>query len=670
VSELLHHIALAVAVLAIGQAGLRIAATAAPRGLERLIATAVLAVALAIAEALGLGLLNLGGDSWALTIAALATWGVAAVLLPQPKPSLFGELGEWWSGLGRNARIAAAALAGAAGAWLVWQLLDFSIGFDSSLYHYPLVAGWIANGSPGSALYLSYDIPYGNYPLTDEVALTWSAAIARSWVPVAAWNALLLVLLGTAAWATLRNLRVPRWAAGLATAALVTAPLLVRQLNEPQTDLPALAWLACVAALATAAGRRPALLVPAVVAVGLSVGTKPSTGPLALAALGVGVYLARDRLRPLAGQLAGAAGGAFVVGGIWYLRNLLERGSPLWPFAIGPFGDPAPRFLGLVDTTFLAKPIGTLDGKLGDYAERLGGTWLLLVGALVVVAFALLAPRRVGALRRPLLVAGGLAVVGCLIWSTAWGTGLSSSPQLSWPEGFALSSLRYLLPAIGAALLAVAVATRAGGWAARCAAALLAVVLGWNLIQDVRLGSPWTPPAWVLPLGAVAGVAALALGTGALARLGPPRRLPAPALALGVAVLVGVLVAPVSNGFLERYTKLAHTTAYGQKLVSWFLDQPGFEDGDGTIGIASRGVIAQLAGDRFNQKLVLVPQHASCREVDRLARKMPIVATVPLYFHGTLGVEGYTGQRCLARHRPVLDRDLFYVYRLPSPTLR
>ena len=52
-----------------------------------------------------------------------------------------------------------------------------------------------------------------------------------------------------------------------------------------------------------------------------------------------------------------------------------------------------------------------------------------------------------------------------------------------------------------------------------------------------------------------------------------------------------------------------------------------------------------------------MPQHASCREVDRLARRMPIVATIPLYFHGTLGVEGYTGQRCLARYRPVLDRD-------------
>jgi hypothetical protein len=117
---------------------------------------------------------------------------------------------------------------------------------------------------------------------------------------------------------------------------------------------------------------------------------------------------------------------------------------------------------------------------------------------------------------------------------------------------------------------------------------------------------------------------------------------------------------------LERYTKVPHSSAFGANLVSWFLDQPGFDDDGGSIGIASRGVMAQLAGDRFDNKLVLVPQYASCREVAALARRMPIVATVPLYFHGTLGVEPYTGERCLKRYRPVLRRFPFTVYRLPA----
>jgi hypothetical protein len=456
--------------------------------------------------------------------------------------------------------------------------------------------------------------------------------------------------------------------AGLAVAAMLTAPQVVRQLNEPQTDLPALAWLACLAGLATGAGRRPALLVPAVVAAGLAVGTKPSTGPMAVAALAIGAYLARDRLRPLAGWLALASAGAVVVGGIWYLRNLVDHGSPLWPFAPGPWGDPSPRFLGLVDKTFLDDPAGTLEGRVGDYTERLGGTWLLIAGAAAAAAFGVLARGTARGLRRPLLVAAGLALFGCLTWTTAWGTGVSSSPELTWPEGFTLSSLRYLLPALGAAAVAVSIAARAGGLAAWLVAGLLAVVVAWNLIESAQLGPPWTAPIGVPVLGALAGLALLALASIAAPRLTPAQRrlagLPAWSVALVSALAIGAVLAPVSNGFLERWTKVSRSSAYGPELVSWFLDQPGFERDGGTIGIASRGVIAQLAGDRFNQRLVLVPQHASCPEVERIARRMPVVVTHPLFFGGTLGVEGYSARRCLARHRPVLDRDPFYVYRL------
>jgi hypothetical protein len=307
---------------------------------------------------------------------------------------------------------------------------------------------------------------------------------------------------------------------------------------------------------------------------------------------------------------------------------------------------------------------------LGDYLGRLAGTTLLLAGALVALALGAAAPGRLRALRRPLLVVGGLALAGCLIWSTAWGTGLSTSPELTWPEGFALSSLRYLLPAVGASAIAVAIVTRAGGWAARCAGALLAAALAWNLVKDARLGSPWTPPAWVLVAGALAGLALL-WAPAALARVREGGARPRAAwLGLAVAVAAGALLAPFADGFIERYTQVRNSSAYGPELAAWFVKQPGFDDKEGTIGIASRGVIAQLAGDRFNNRLVLVPQHASCREVDRLARRMPIVVTIPLFFHGTLGVESYTAARCLARYRPLLDRDPFFVYRLPAETRR
>jgi hypothetical protein len=660
VREFAHHIGLVLAVLALGQAALRAAAVAAPRGLERVVAAIVLGVSAAIVEALALGLVNLGSDPIALFLAAIATGGAALLWLPRPDPPLLHELAGWWRGTARNTRIAAAALTGAGAAWLVWQLLNFSIGFDSALYHYPLVAGWIENGSPGSELLLNYDIPYVNYPLTDEVAQTWAAGIARSWVPLALWNPLMLVVLGTAGWACLRNLAVPRATAALAVAALVTAPVVVRQLNEPQTDLPALAWLVCAAALATAAGRRPALLVPAVVAAGLAIGTKPSTGPMAVAVLGVGAYLARGRLRPLAGWLVAALGAAFVVGGLWYTRNLIDHGSPLWPFAAGPWGDPEPRFLGLANETFLSRPIATLDGQVDEFAERLGGTWLLLLGAVAALLAAAGPARR---LRRPLVAAGLLALAGCLIWSTAWSTGLPTSQGLAWPAGFPISSLRYLLPATAAAAVAVAIATRAGGVMAAAANAVLAIAVAWNLVEDFQLGLPWTPPAWIPVLGALAGGAVLLAST--VVRRSAPR-IPAWGVAALAVLAVGSLLAATASGFVERYTTVDRTTAYGPELVSWFVDQPGFDDGDEPIAVASRGVPGQLAGDRFEHPLVLVPQYASCRQVERIARRMPILVTHPVFLRGFQGVEPYTGYRCLRRHRPVLSIDPYYVYRLPG----
>ena len=165
-------------------------------------------------------------------------------------------------------------------------------------------------------------------------------------------------------------------------AVLVTAPLVVRQLNEPQTDLPALAWLACVgrarhrgraapgAARSGGRGRRPG---------GRHQAVHRAAGRSAV--LAVGAYPARDRLRPLAGSLALAVAGAFVVGGIWYAQNLIEHGSPLWPFAVGPLGRPGAALPRARRRDLPPAPPG--DASTDTSATtRTGsaGTWLLLAG--------------------------------------------------------------------------------------------------------------------------------------------------------------------------------------------------------------------------------------------------------------------------------------------------
>ena len=645
--EVVLHVVLALAILALGGAALRIAARVSPAGLERAIAALVVGVALAIAEALALGLVGLGTSPVALSLAAAATWA-ATRALQAPDPRVGPEIARWWAARGPVARVGAVAAAGAFAAWVAWLLRYPSIGFDSTVYHYADIAGWIANGKPGSQLFLSYDIPYGNYPLTDEVAQTWAAAIARSWVPISLWSPLMLVTLAGAVWHTLRNLSVPPPVAGLATATLLATPLILRQLNEPQADLPALAWLACTAALATGARRRPALLVPALLATGLAIGTKATVAPEACLALAYGAYLARERLRPLAGWLALGLAGAFVVGGIWYVRNIAQHGSPLWPFVAAPWGDESPRFLGLIDKSFIDAPSDTLDGRLGSYSSLLGGGWIALVGGLMVLLVGLLAPLSDPRLRRSLRLAGGAAVLGTLIWTASWGTGLQTSPELTTPAGWPISTIRYLLPAVALAILAVALAARVPGRLGHAATAVLALALGWSLVADVQLGSPYTPSLLVLAAGALAGLAVL----GATRLVPRPPPVPAGLAVVAAAVVIGVLAAPVGNGYVERTVDIAGSTAPASGVVRWFADQPGFDDDDWKVAIGARAVPGTLAGDHFTHELEMVPAHGPCRALRELARNTRLMVSGLGWWVGLLGVNSFNAPRCMESERP------------------
>jgi hypothetical protein len=639
--EIVLHVVLALAILALAGAALRIASRVSPGGLERAVAALVVGVALAVAEALALGLVGLGASPVALSLAAAATWA-ATLALPAPETNVGSEISGWWARRSPIERAAAAALAGAFLAWVAWLLRYPSIGFDSTFYHYPDIAGWIVNGKPGSQLFLSYDIPYGNYPMTDEVAQTWAAAIARSWVPISLWNPLMLLALTGGSWVTLRNLEVPPRAAGLATAAFVATPLVLRQLNEPQTDLPALAWLACTAALATGAPRRPALLAPALVAAGLGIGTKATVAPEAVFALLYGGYVAREHLRPLAGWLALGLAGAFVAGGVWYVRNIAQHGSPLWPFVAAPWGDRSPYFLGLIDQSFIERPIDTLDGRLGSYSSLLGGGWIALVGGLAALLVGLFAPLRDPRLRRGLRVAGGLAVLGTLIWSGSWGTGLQTSPDLPTPAGWPISTIRYLLPAVGLAILALALATRLPGRLGISATALLALILGWSLVADARLGSPYTPSILVFAAGAVIGLVLVAV---------PKPRLPRPP-AWAAAAALGALLAPVGNGYIERTIDVVGSTAPAAGVVDWFVDQPGFDDDDWKIAIGARGVPGTLAGDHFTHPLELVPAQGPCRELKAISRHTRLMVSSTHWWVGLIGRNPYNAPRCMHGERP------------------
>ena len=619
---------------ALGAAAVRAVSPAAAAGVTRLVAAAPLGVGAAVAEALLLGLVGWGTSPVALTLAAILTWAIVRAVAPRPKHRLHDELVGWWSGLDREWRMIAGALTGVAVAYVAFVLNHPELGFDGVVYHLPEIALWVHSGHPGAVVTTAQGLPFGAYPLTDEVAIAWASGIARSMVPMTVFTPLTLVLALGAGVVGLRALRTPGWVIALALGALAVQPLVVRQLTGPNTDLPALAWLACEAALcavATQAPRRarstelatrdlapayrgapvppgaggptPAppprarLLVPALVAFFLAVGTKTTVAPLGLIVLAAALWVLRDELRPILAPLAGALVLGLTAGGIWYLRNLFDHGSPLWPFVAAPWGDPVPTVIDAVSTSLLQRPAATVgSGHLSGYVSELAGGTVLLLGGMA----AALANRRAA-------LAAGATALSVLIWAAAPITGVSRVPAFA---AIAVSALRYLLPAFACGATALALAAH-GRWRVP-AALVLAAALVWGIVRNAQIGFPAVPSATTLVGGAVIG-ALLAWVAGWLIV-----RVPLVATII-VAALILAFAAP---GWLGRHA-LA-TTAFDRDVSTFLADQPDYGDGDAPVA-AAPNLAGPLAGDRLTHPLSLLPGNATCAQVRAAARRGYVV---------------------------------------------
>jgi hypothetical protein len=594
-NAILHHTALALAAVALAGAGFRAASLAAPRGLERAIAAAVLAIAAAVVEALGLGLVSLGGSAAALTAAAVATWVAARLALPAPEVPAGHELGAWWRGLDGAGRAAVGAAGGAWAAWTAWVCVHPALGHDMVGYHLSEAVRWVQDGRPGAVVTVLEQLPVGDYPVTHEVLLEWGMAIGRSfaWVPLAVTAAPLLA--AAAAWLGLRTLGVTRLVAGFGCLALVATPaVLASQRGGSAVDPAALAFLVAAAALALTARTRPAMLAPAVVAAGLAIGCKTTALPLAIAIVALGLVAARGHLRRLTGPLTAAFALVAVVGAFWYVRDLFTHGSPFWPFVSGPWGDARPRFVELNADPFIAHPRAAVD-RLGQfYLRDFGGPLLLLAGALAAAA---------AARTRAVLAAAGATVVSVALWTIAPFTGVPALNATRLDEG-AADATRFLLPGVACAVLAIALASRRPRLRLP-AALLLATAAAIGLVQTFRLGFPVVPAVTTPLAGAVAGTAAAL----ALARVRV--RLPvsvAPALTAAVVVAAGGAGAIVAHGFVERHGSTGLPEA---QVARWISGQPVWRAGGEPVA-STQSLNAPLAGDRLRHRLLLVRPRRAC----------------------------------------------------------
>lgn len=637
---------LGASVAALVAAAFRVASLAAPAGLERVLATAAIAVAAAVAQALALGLVGLGSSSLALCAAALLSWLAARLLVPAPELGAAAELAAWWSRTDPPLRVGAGAFAGAAGAFAAWLLLYPALGYDSVLYHVPEAVTWVRDGHPGSVHTVWSGLPVGSYPLVHEVTLAWGMGISRSFVPASLWIAVSATLIALGAWTCLRSLGVGRAASGFGAAALAASPsVLAGQAGGAYTDPTALAWLVIAAALGLQAGRRPALVCPALLAAALAAGSKTTALPLSLLVSAIALYAARAGLRRLVLPLGLSVAGALVVGGTWYLRNLVEHGSPLWPFVPTPWGDPKPPLIDLSDYSFLDRPAQTLS-RVGDrYLERFLGGILLLAGGMAAPLLA----------RTRIVAAAALATaVSLLLWLNAPFTGVFDVPAFD--VGTA-EATRYLLPGLGAAVLALGLAGRdSRGVARRLALAILAAAAVVSAVQSFRIGFPAAPSPTTPLAGAIAGALA-ALVVPRLARLRPHRPPPAFAAAAAyalLALLAGAALALPASGYVKRH---AQAKLFDGGLAAWFDSQAAWRGGEQPVAIAPT-LIGVLAGDRLRHPLELIADHEPCARVARRAR----AGWVVLSSVRATGAKASDVRGCRPSPRPLYEDGSFRVY--------
>jgi hypothetical protein len=191
--------------------------------------------------------------------------------------------------------------------------------------------------------------------------------------------------------------------------------------------------------------------------------------------------------------------------------------------------------------------------------------------------------------------------VSVLLWTIAPFTGVPD-PRASGLDEGAADATRFLLPGVACALLAVALASRRPRLRLP-AALLLATAAAVGFVQTFRLGFPVAPSATTPLAGAAAGAAA-----GLALRRVRVRGSLAPALTAAAVVAAGGAGALVAHGFVERHGRTGIPEAH---VARWMAGQASWRDGDEPVA-STINLVAPLAGDRLQHRLLLVRPRAAC----------------------------------------------------------
>lgn len=453
--------------------------------LERLLVGLVVLQASITLAVLGTGL---AGQLHPLGLAAVSVgWLASAVVLarrfdraPDRLPALSGS--GLMDGLAEIVRWPPTAilllLTAASGVWRAALAIRLPpLDYDGFSYHLVTVIVWVQRQG---IVRVSQRPWTDGYPAGGELITTWLAEFTQTsaFTTLTGLVGVPLVVVATAAVA--RSFGAGRRPAALAGLLLGLTPAVVLLGSTTYVDVLAVAsvaaaWAIGMRALDAEGSRRRALLVLTGLAFGLAAGTKLTMlvplGVLGLAILAVGLRRGSGLVTTVS-ILAPAA----LVGGYWYVRNLVTFGNPVWPFRVGPLPG-----LGTIEQLIVQVPkklegLGPLESLVASwtadpsiraysYDTRVGGLgviWVPLLALGLVGVGILVRDRRRGS-------CGLLALVLAPALVT-----LAIMPMNWWPR----LTLFVVVPFVA---LASVVLTRIPSRATLVVALALVLGAGWSL---------------------------------------------------------------------------------------------------------------------------------------------------------------------------------------------
>lgn len=447
--------------------------------------------------------------------------------------------------------------------------------YDSLHYHLPHAARFVQDGWLTHLHFVGTDSPFNaSHPSNSEVvhALGMLAFDRDVLSPLINLGALAILFL--AAWCAGRPKGLGP-ATVVAAAVVMAMPASAVNAGSAFSDVPSEAFLlACVAILLQPIAGR-GRWVCAATAAGLAVSTKLTVlAPVVVLTVGVVVMAQRGaRGRVVTAWIVPLA----ATGSFWYLRNVVNTGSPLPALHLGPL----PRPHALIDPIsynvlhYVGSATTWRHWYLPGLATGMSPAWWA-IGPAVAIAIGL-AFRRGDSMLRLLAVATVVTIATYLVVPT---TAMGSPGS---PVFFALN-LRYVFPAllIGLVLLPLAPVLSSGRRAAAVMAGLVALLLASEVAGRTRLpGLDTNVPAWApghegaaFLMGAIVIAGAVFLWPGH-GRLWSPRLAGAGIAIVGFVVLAGGYL--IARHYVESRYASVETWAWAQEVHHSRIAVVGFD---------------------------------------------------------------------------------------------